>query len=207
MQDFLDARLVVLERNEVVRHVDECAECEQELLAMRDVYVGLNDMRNTYQPPRGFSNSIVSQLKADGVIRKPQRSPLAKAADRFLGLPAFARYPLAASLVVAALYLPVTAALGLAPEAMGNFSLIVANALLSLRDATIGGEAFADLSVRLTTAWNLMQALARAGVSTVESVVSNPRAVAGLAAFVVVGLGILVRLAGRRRSPNAPLVL
>jgi len=112
MQDYLDGRLVALDRNAFIRHVDECQACEAEVVAYREVFAGLREMKRFYAPP-GLQGVVVSRLKQEGIIYERKVPVVVRVLERFLSLPAMARYPVAALVVVSALYFPLAALLGL----------------------------------------------------------------------------------------------
>ncbi len=153
IQDYLDRRLVQLDRHEFLRHVDECAACERELVSYRDVYTFLGSME-AVEAPRGFQNAIISQLKSEGRIYEKKVSLVRRWVGGFLALPGIAKYPLAATLVIAALYLPLKLILGLAGGATVRATVLMTDALVALRD-TIG-----EATV-LTRVWDSVTGYAR----------------------------------------------
>jgi hypothetical protein len=140
MQDYLDGRLVALDRNAFVRHVDECPACEEEVFTYREVFSGLRDMGRMHAPP-GLQGVVISKLKTDGVIYKREVPVVIRVLERFFRLPGIARYPLAAVAVVACLYFPLAAILGLARGFTVSFTDFVTN-VYSVSANAVGGLAF-----------------------------------------------------------------
>lgn len=140
MQDYLDGHLVALDRNAFVRHVDECPACEEEVFAYREMFSGLREMDRLHAPP-GLQGVVINQLKADGVIYKREVPVLIRVLERFFALPGAARYPLAAVVVVACLYFPLAALLGLARGFTVSFTEFVTD-VYSVTASAVGGIAF-----------------------------------------------------------------
>lgn len=134
IQDYLDGRLATLDRNEFVRHVNVCADCEAEVLVYREMFASLGDM-GRHEAPASIANSVILQLKHDGFIYKPRKSALRKTVDGFLSWPAGLKYPLAAGIVVAALYIPIATLLGLARGSVSTATGAMAGAFLFVREA------------------------------------------------------------------------
>ena len=204
-QDYLERRLAQLDRNEFLRHINECASCERELVNYRDVFTFLGAM-TPVEPPRGFQNAVISQLKSEGVVHQPKIAPLRRWARGFLGLPGVAKYPLAAAVVVAALYLPLRLAFSLAGGAAGKATVLATNWLVSL------GNALGEVSF-LTGLWDVLNGYGRA-LSTVLGAVSTLLSssgglwIAGVGAVVALSAILLItRVVRRRSSHNAPLCL
>lgn len=203
MQEYLDRSLVILDRNEFVRHVSDCRSCEEELATYREVYSFLGDMA-PMEAPRGFQNTVVSRLKADGLVYTPKVSAVRRGFNAFLGLPGAAKYPLAAGAVVAALYFPLLLILGQAKSLTVSATVFFTNALLFARD-TLGDVAFL---ARLSDA---ASSYAKAG-KTLLGVYHTVMSSAGENAWLV-GIGILAaltaivalsRLKKKRSSDHAP---
>ena len=205
-QDYLERRLAQLDRNEFLRHIDECASCERELVNYRDVFTFLGAMKSV-EPPRGFQNSIISQLKSEGVVHQPHITRVRSWARGFFGLPAAAKYPLAAVIVVAALYLPLRLAFSLAGEAAGKATVIFTDWLLSMWE-TVGEASY------LMHLWDTLAGYGRA-LSTVLSAVSSLvlSSTGGLwiagagAAVALSAILVITRIVRKRSSHNAPLCL
>jgi len=77
IQDYLERRLAILDRNEFVRHVNECRACEEELAGYRDVFSYLGGMK-PLSPPPGFQNAVISQLKSEGYVHEPKLSAVGR---------------------------------------------------------------------------------------------------------------------------------
>jgi hypothetical protein len=137
IQDYLEGRLVALDRNEFIRHVDECPSCEEEVVAYREMFSGLRELERFHAPP-GLQGVVVSRLKEQGVIY-PRRVPVViKVLERFMAMPGAARYPLAAAVVVACLYFPLAALIGLARGFAVSFTDFVTN-LYTVASNAVGG--------------------------------------------------------------------
>jgi hypothetical protein len=206
IQDYLERRLVQLDRHEFLRHIDECTSCERELVNHRDVFTFLGKMEQS-EAPLGFQNAIVSQLKSEGVIYQPKVRPIRRWTAGFLGLPAPAKYPLAALFVIAALYFPLKLVFGLAGGAVGKAAVLATNLVVTLRD-TLGEVSF------FTRLWDVLCGYARA-VQTIFNALVSLISSSGdglwlLAGFAVVALSailVITRLLKKRSSHNAPLCL
>ena len=142
VQDYLDGRLVALDRNLFIRHVDECRQCEETVVAYREMFAGLRGMER-YDAPPGLAGSVVSQLKTDGVIYEQKVPALARAVARLMALPGIARYPVTAALVIACLYFPVAALLSLTGGFAASFAGFVTN-LYAVATRAVGGIAFVE---------------------------------------------------------------
>lgn len=112
IQPYLEGRLVGLERNEFVHHVTECGACETDVIAYREVFRALRHMPRASAPAR-LSVAVMAQLHAEGLVHEPRFPAARRVSDWFLGLPARARYPLAALLVIGVLYVPIGVLLAL----------------------------------------------------------------------------------------------
>lgn len=206
IQDYLERRLVQLDRHEFLRHIDECASCERELVNYRDVFTFLGKME-ACEPPRGFQNAVVSQLKSEGHIYQPKVRPVRRWAAAFLGLPSPAKYPLAAIVVIAALYFPLKLVFGFAGEAAGKTAVLATNLLVTLRDA-LGEVSF------LTRLWDVLCGYGRAFQTVFEALVSLISSsgdglwlLGGFAVIALSAILVITRLLKKRSSHNAPLCL
>jgi anti-sigma factor RsiW len=121
IQPYLEGRLAVLERNEFVRHVTECAACEREVIAYREVFRALREIPRADAPPR-LSVAVMARLHADGLVHEPRFSPVRRVIDGFMDLPAKVRYPIAALAVIAVLYAPVGLLLGRAGRSLAGLA-------------------------------------------------------------------------------------
>jgi hypothetical protein len=204
-QEYLERRLAQLDRHEFLRHIDECTSCERELVNYRDVFTFLGRLEPV-ETPHGFQNGIISQLKSEGVIHEPKIAPLRRWAAAFLGLPGAAKYPLAAAVVIAALYLPLKLAFTLAGGAAGKATVAVTSWLVS------ASNALGEVSV-FTRAWELLAGYARA-LGTVLNACgsllssSGGQWILGAGALVALSAILLItRVVKKRSSHNAPLCL
>jgi hypothetical protein len=206
IQDYLERRLVQLDRHEFLRHIDECAACERELVNYRDVFTFLGGME-PFESPRGFQNAIISQLKSEGQIHEPRVSPARRWADKVLALPGVAKYPLAAVLVIAALYLPLKLVIGSAGEAVGKATVLVTDFLV-----TMSGR-LGEVSV-LSRTWDALcgygralQTILSAFVSLVSSSGEGLMMLGGGAVVALTAILLISRFLRKRSSDNAPLCL
>ena len=165
---------------------------------------------------------IASKRQAKGVVSEAaKRADLPYMTNRwiggFLALPGLAKYPLAATLVIAAIYFPLKLVLGLAGGATVKITVLMTNALVALHD-TVG-----DATV-LTRVWDtlagyarLVQTIVGACISVLPSasespaVFANPtKAPAGIMAVLAEYLFIAIHYAGvncpgrHDRTPRHP---
>jgi hypothetical protein len=206
IQDYLERRLVQLDRHEFLRHIDECASCERELVNLRDVFTFLGKME-TLRAPRGLQNAVISQLKSEGFIYQPKVNPLRRWTGAFLGLPAPAKYPLAALIVIAALYLPLKLVFAYAGGAAGRAVVLATDALVTIRD-TLGDVSF------LSRFWDVLCGYARAlqtitgaFVTLVSSSTDGLWILGGFAIVALSAILLITRVLKKRSSDNAPLCL
>ncbi|MCH7548779.1 MAG: zf-HC2 domain-containing protein [Candidatus Krumholzibacteriota bacterium] len=142
VQEYLEGRMPRLERNEFVSHVSECTACEEEVLHYREVFGGLRELER-FEAPSRVSRAVIAHLKADGRIYEASVPAFARAVERFLALPALARYPLAAALLVAILYVPLAALLGLARGSVTSVTEVLTGAYITVHAALSGVSLFA----------------------------------------------------------------
>jgi hypothetical protein len=204
-QDYLERRLPQLDRNEFLRHVNECGPCERELVNYRDVFTFLGAMEPV-EAPRGFQNTIISQLKSEGIIHQPEISAVRRWVNAFRALPGIVKYPLAATAAIAALYFPLMVAISMAGGTAGKAIVIAANWLVSMGD-TLGEVSF------FTRLWDVLNGYARA-LGTVANALATLLSSSG--GMWIVGVGAVVALSAillisrvvrKRSSSNAPLCL
>lgn len=204
-QDYLERRLAQLDRNEFLRHINDCSSCERELVNYRDVFTFLGAMKRA-EPPRGFQNAVISQLKSEGIVHQPKIPPLKRWAAAFVDLPGVAKYPLAAAIVVAALYFPLRLAFSLAEGAAGKATVLVTGWLVTL------GDALGEASI-LTQLWDVVSGYARAVGTVLGAVTTLLSSSGGLwflgvgAAVVLSAILLITRVVRKRSSHNAPLCL
>jgi predicted anti-sigma-YlaC factor YlaD len=202
IQDYLDRRLVQLDRHEFLRHVDECAACERELVSYRDVYTFLGSMEQI-DTPRGFQNTIVSQLKSEGKIYEKKVSPARRWAGRFLALPGVAKYPLAATLVIAALYLPLKLAMALAGGATVKATVFLTDAFIAVRDTLGEATVFTRIWDVLTGYARVLQTILGACLSVLPSASESPALFGVVVAVALSTILLIVRFVRKRSSNNA----
>ena len=206
IQDYLERRLVQLDRSEFLRHIDQCAACERELVSLRDVFTFLAKME-PFEVPHGFQNAIISQLKSEGHVHEPKVAPIRRWVAVFVGLPGVAKYPLAALAVVAAVYLPLKLALMAAGGVVGRMTVAVTDLLVSARD-TLAGAAF------LTGLWDVLSGYVRAVQTVFGACLSLLNTASESFWFVGAGVGVVLaaillaaRFLKKRSTNNAPLSL
>lgn len=206
MQEYLERRLVILDRNEFVRHVSDCAACGIELAAYREVFTILGDAERE-EVPRGFQNAIISQLKAEGVVHQPRVPAFRRWLTAFLDLPGLAKYPLAASVVVAALYFPLIVILGHAKGFTVKATVFMTNTLLFVREA-LGDIAF------LERVCDSLSSYAKAGKAVFSACLSLVSSAGENLWFVSIGIVVALmlvlaisRFIKKRSSQHAPFSL
>jgi hypothetical protein len=168
VQDYLEARLPVLDRNEFVRHVSECAECEAAVLAWREVFSRLRRIERVRAPER-VSRGVMSHLRAEGLVHEPRVPAPRRLVARFLALPAVTKYPLAAALVVATLYVPLAAVLGLAGGSYGSYTEALTSAYGTVEGALRGVSFLSRVLDSLANHVRAAGAVAQALVSVLAS--------------------------------------
>jgi anti-sigma factor RsiW len=132
VQPYLEGRLAALERNEFVHHVTECAGCEAEVLAYREVFGALREMPR-FEAPSRLSVAVLAELRAEGLAHEPRFSRLRRMSDRFFALPAWVRYPSAAFFLIAILYAPIGLMLGSADHSIVELAGSLARAVVWVR--------------------------------------------------------------------------
>ncbi len=139
IQEYLEGRLPRLERNEFVHHVSQCTACEEETLAYREVFASLREFSRVEAPAR-VRLAVLAHLKAEGRIYETPVPALVRVFEWFLALPGVARYPLAATLLIAVVYAPIAAVLGLARGSVTWFTSGLTGAYAAVHTA-LGGVA------------------------------------------------------------------
>jgi hypothetical protein len=194
MQDYLDGRLVALDRNAFIHHVDECQACEAEVVAYREVFAGLREMKRFHAPP-GLAGVVVSQLKKDGVIYERKVPFLVRVLEGFLSLPAMARYPAAALVVVCALYFPLAALLGLTRGVAVSFTDFVTRIYDLSSDAVRGLVFFEHLFDATREYAKGIMALTRA----LATAAAENAWLVGLAAVTILTIVLIASMVSRRK--------
>jgi hypothetical protein len=100
----------------------------------REVFTGLREM-GRHHAPISLTTSVIAQLKVDGRIYERKVSLTQKLLSRFLSMPGLAKYPLAAGIVVAALYAPIAAVLSVSGGSLGGVSGLITQAVVQTRNA------------------------------------------------------------------------
>jgi len=193
-QEYLEGRLSQLDRNELVSHVDECAACEEEVLAYREMFGVLRGLPR-HEAPSRVTNAVMAHLASEGVFKTPTTT--ISALGRFLALPAAARYPLAAAVVIAALYVPLAAALGMMRGSVTSITGRIAEAYLAIQGAMGGMSVLATFFDTLSTYARAFKTVLQASGSVVS------RGDSALLIAVVMAIVLSVALAvfiGRRRK-------
>lgn len=194
IQLYLEGRLAVLERNEFVYHVTECASCEQEVIEYREVFRVLRKLPRM-QPPERLSIAVMAHLRAEGLVHEPRFRALRRATDAFLELPARVRYPVAALVAVLVLYVPVALILAGTRGSVAGTTEAIARAAVRLQGALAGVAALATFEPYVRTAKTVAHA-ASALFSPGAFVVA-----AVLVAVVVYSMSLVVRR--KRHSGHA----
>lgn len=132
VQLYLEGRLATLERNEFVHHVTECAACEAEVLAYREMFDVLREMPRLEAPAR-LSVAVLAELRAEGLAHEPRFSVLRRLSDRFFALPSWVRYPSAAFALFVFLYAPVALLLGNADHSIVEMAGSLARSVVWVR--------------------------------------------------------------------------
>jgi hypothetical protein len=187
VQDYLEARLPVLDRNEFVRHVSECAACEATVLGWREVFSGLRRLERVAAPER-IGRAVMGHLRAEGLVHEARVPALKRLTARFLALPAVAKYPLAAVLVIATLYVPLAAVLGLAGESYGSYTGALTGAYTAVEGALRGVSFLSRVLDELASDLRAVGAVAQAMVSVLASAGGAWLVGAGVLAALSAGL-------------------
>jgi hypothetical protein len=191
MQPYLEGRLPTLERNEFVYHVTECAACEREVIAYRDVFRGLREM-GRFDAPDRVGISVMAHLRAEGLIHEPRFPVAHRALDAFLAVPASLRYPVSALVVIVLLYAPVALILSGGRDWIAGVTEGFARGVLWVQQATA--------SMVTVGAVELYVRIVRTVVHAAAAVVSPAML---LAAAIVAGMIIyLTTRVGRRKRPS-----
>lgn len=158
MQPYLEGRLATLERNEFVYHVTECAACEAEVIAYREVFIALRKLDRVDAPER-VSVGVMARLHAEGIVHEPMFPALRRALDWFLDLPARVRYPAAAVAAVTILYAPLALLLGGARASLAGTTETVARAIVWVRTSLGAPPDMAEVEGYARTARTLARAV------------------------------------------------
>ena len=134
MQDYVEARLVQLDRSEFERHVGQCSSCADELEVYWQVFGYLDDMKPV-RVPVGFQSAVAAQLRDQGLIHEPHVSVFKRWYERFNALPGPVRYPAAVGIAVTMLYFPLLAVLGLVRGFAGKTTVFLTDAFVFVQQA------------------------------------------------------------------------
>jgi anti-sigma factor RsiW len=197
IQAYLEGRLPRLERNEFVYHVTECGACETEVLEHRQVFRALRSLER-FEAPSRIQVGVLAHLRAEGKIHEPSFPLLRRVLDAFLDLPARVRYPLAALVAVAVMYLPVGFILTGTRGSLAGVAEALGRGVLWLQDLLGGIAVKEDVEPYARTARTVGHAAAE---------VVSPVAVLLLvvAALTIVGY-VSARFMRRRRSSGHALL-
>jgi len=206
IQDYLERRLAILDRNEFVRHVNECRACEEELAGYRDVFSYLGGMK-PLSPPPGFQNAVISQLKSEGYVHEPKLSAVGRGLAGIRRLPRRVKYPLAAAAAVAALYVPLTLIVGRAAGAVARATVAVADLFVFVRNGLVGTPVIKRLGDAVSAYIEALKTVGGA-VHTVMSSASGTVWIIAAAGVLAVSAVLLISFVLRKRgSENAPFSL
>jgi anti-sigma factor RsiW len=194
VQPYLEGRLATLERNEFVHHVTECASCEAEVLAYRLMFDALREMPRLEAPSR-LSVAVLAELRAEGLAHEPRFSVVRRVSDRFFALPSWFRYPSAAFLVIALLYIPVGLLLGNADHSIVEMAGTLARSVVWVRSKV---AAFPGV-----TAFDTYARAARTVVHATSAVVSPVTWLIGMAVVAAALFSVSRILRRKRQSGHA----
>jgi anti-sigma factor RsiW len=191
MQTYLEGRLPTLERNEFVYHVTECAACESDVIAYRDVFRSLREIPR-FQAPARLGIAVMAHLKAEGMIHQPKFPWAHRALQRYFAVPGRVRYPATALALITMLYVPVAVSLSGTRGSLAGAAEGFARAVLWVQDvfASLGTVSALEPYFRMTR--TIVQA-AGAYISPIMLV-----AAAIIAAIIVVS----ATRYGRRKRPS-----
>jgi len=196
VQDYLEARLPVLDRNEFVRHVTNCADCEAKVLGWREVFSGLRKIERVAAPER-ISRGVMQHLRAEGLVHEARVPARKRLAARFLGLPGVIKYPLAAVLVIATLYVPLAAVLGLAGESYGSYTGALTSAYGAVESALRGVSFFSRVLDELASDLRAVTAVSQAMLTALAN--AGGAWAIGAGALVALGAGLAAGWLSRRK--------
>ena len=194
IQPYLEGRLANLERNEFVYHVTECAGCEAEVIEYREVFGVLRALPRC-EPPSRLGVAVMAHLRAEGLVHDPRFPALHRAADAFLDLPARVRYPAAALIAVAVLYVPVAFILAGTRGSLAGTTEAVARGVLWLQGAFAGVAALVSVDSYARTAKTVAHAA--------TALVSPGTFLLAALAVGVVGYSMSVIMRRKRHSGHA----
>jgi len=200
VQEYLEGRLPRLERNEFVSHVSECNACEEEVLAYREVFGGLKTMEREEAPTR-ISLAVMAHLKAEGRIYETPVPVVARVVGRFLALPGIARYPLAAALLIAVLYVPLAALLGLMRGSVTSATSVLTSAYVTATDALSGVSQLATFFDALGSYARALKAV-HGAVFTLASAAGNNLLAIGIGLALVATAVFAARMIARRKRSS-----
>jgi len=200
IQEYLEGRLPKLDRNEFVHHVSECEACENEVLIYRELFGSLGRLPH-FDVPRVVVPSVIAELRSVGVIRPQKVSVARKLLGRFLALPAPAKYPLAASIVVAALYSPIAALLGLMGGSVTSVTDKIADLYVSIETAMNGVSVLGRVLDTVSDYLRAFAVLLRASASVVSSANENLY-YGGMGILAVISCVLLLSLIAKRRKAS-----
>jgi hypothetical protein len=192
MQAYLERRLPQLERNEFVYHVTECGACETDVLAYRQVFRALRSLER-FEAPSRVHVGVLAHLRAEGLVHEPRFPLLRRALDAFLDLPARARYPAAAVVAVAVMYIPVALVLTGTRGSIAGSTEALARGVLWVQNAVAVLLAKADVEPYARAARTVTHAAGE---------LISPLAALGLVAVLVGVVAYASARAVRRKKPS-----
>ncbi len=131
LQDYAEGRLPGLKRKAFEEHLSACPSCTEELKAYRSLFGSLKRLEREVAPV-WLEESVVRNLKLDGIIFVP-KVPLARKVAVGLGRAAvYMRYPLAAVFSAIAIYIPVRLIFWAVKGFAGKAALIGSESLVAL---------------------------------------------------------------------------
>ncbi len=196
MQSYLEGRLPTLERNEFVYHVTECAACETEVIAYRNVFRCLREMPR-FEAPSRLGVAVMAHLHAEGLIHEPRFPWLRRAVQRYAAIPAGVRLPLTAGILIAALYLPVALILSGTRGSLAGTAEEFARGVLWIQNL------FGSLSV--VSALEPYLRAVRTVFAAVSAYVSPVMLLAAIAVVAVIVISTM--RPGRRKRPSGHAIL
>lgn len=201
--DYCDGRLFGLERKLFEEHVSSCPECMRELDEQK-AFFSLLDKLEPEQPPVWFEETIIRNLKLEGVIYEPKVPLLKKAAAAFDRAPDAVKYPVAALSAILAIYIPIRFLMvilkGMLAKAavFGSESLVVVDQ--TLKNISFFSRFFDVIAKDMRTLKIVSNAFLSLLSSTYGGIV-----LPSLAILILLTLLVIRHLRNpRRRSHNAP---
>jgi predicted anti-sigma-YlaC factor YlaD len=204
MQEYLEGALGTLDTAGFEEHVRRCESCAREVEAMRGVFSLLGELEPE-DVPAGFEDAVIARVKPFRRARTAhEASRLRWVGTGSQPLTRAIRYPLAAVVVLLAVYFPFIVLRGGIREATGSLVVMAGEAIVSINQTIQEFGVFYRLievlKVDLRIAQTVFSALTSLAWSTGETVL-----LPGLVLIAGIIIGVLViKNAHRRRPHNAP---